>query len=1081
MSAEILMSIQNGLLLERQGKLREAEECFTQGINQLRRVVERPSLGNSQKMVLTEYMEDAARHILRIRAALRYQQRPLQQQQQQPSSPLPLPEDEDYLGFLEDLPDELKREKGSPSTKLPKDPSPTSTPAAATTTPSSTPTVPQARQQQPPPPHQPIDPLAKHFAPRASEIVMKAIDVATTLARQREYKRAVDVLQHAYDVGIRERNKPGNFQRVEEHLRLLRREYYNHFKPRFVQDNSVLPEEMEILRKSGITATILLPIWDDLNEGYGRENVFMPCEGHWEDSFTPRLDTVQQRAGAKYLRISEVKPNTALSIIHTADPLNVKQTVVSDCSMVCSLIICASYQQRFPKGKIINNVIFPQDNNGDPIVNPKGKYCVKMLINGITRLITVDDRFPANPRTGELLCTYSRDNTELWASIMEKAFVKVCGGSYDFPGSTSSSDLYKLSGWLPDGISLNSEGFDPKLQWMRLYKRHVDGSVLITANTGSLAKEVEESLTLPAMHAYAVLSMQEINGIHLLQLKNPWARRTWSGAYSFRDSSAGAKAVLSQVQHNSALEEQGIFWITWEDLCSYFSHCSLSWNPYMLFKTPDGMSRRPLRLSCHARFPYTTSTGQTPQFHIGVINAPSASRMHLVFSRHITDVEKFGEQFEKNNPKVPYVAIKVYDVTRFPSIAQHMGARCTFGMCYCRRLAHGTELDARLEPLNEVVYRNMAAHTQSFNCPAGTSDLLVVVGRLESAVKGEFSFSLTLHTEWPQMKLNAAEPSASGVYMHAIPRSNLKQCTVKQGRWVKGMTCGGRSSTQTFVFNPQYSLSLSKPSMLSARLCLPECELSAQLHVVRKEQNASHEKVSWAARVGSINVECSFLLQAPLYAHGGVVIDTSVRRCLAFDTKRLLGEQQKDAPPSEPLPLLPAGDYTIVPAQWENGVPAEFELVVETTEPHELREIPAEGDGFTKTTLYGQMTGGTVTAPAAAASMPNASEYFSSNSKASFIASSPGVVTVRLLLLLGAEGEAESGVAANVSLFRAESAVAMALVATSGPYDPCSAALPPVKVEANVTYVLVVSSSKPSSAKYVLRFYSSCPLKVQPL
>ena len=44
----------------------------------------------------------------------------------------------------------------------------------------------------------------------------------------------------------------------------------------------------------------------------------------------------------------------------------------------------------------------------------------------------------------------------------------------------------------------------------------------------------EERAGLVQTHAYAVLSMVDIKGLKLLQLKNPWSHRRWKVSYEVK-------------------------------------------------------------------------------------------------------------------------------------------------------------------------------------------------------------------------------------------------------------------------------------------------------------------------------------------------------------------------------------------------------------------------------------------------------------------------------------------------------------------------------------------------------------------
>ncbi|EPY27200.1 calpain protease-like protein [Strigomonas culicis] len=718
---------------------------------------------------------------------------------------------------------------------------------------------------------------------------------------------------------------------------------------------------------------------------------------------------------------------------------------------------------------------------------------------------------------------------------------------------------------------------------------------------------------------------------------------------------------------------RGVFCIAWEDALRYFQCCHLSWNPYLLYPTPDGLSRRPTRLACHGTFAYTLSVGQMPQLHIGVVKAPRRQRMHLVFSRHVSNAKDVHLESDENDNTVPWVSLKVYDITEYPSIAQSIGGSCVFGMCYCRRLASASDISVRMQPLNSVAYRKAASWLTSFDCPAGTSNLLVVVTRLGSPVKEPFNFTVTLHTELEQMRLpvlpQAGDAAAAatgslmesanltagnlnaGVYMHLIPKTCLRCTTAVTGSFAKGKSCGGRMDGNTYVYNPQYVLTLTRPSMVSVRLSLPECDETTQLQLMQKwpprDERVKAAKVPFGLRIGNGTSDASFIMRSRVYTYGGAVLDSALPHTLDYDANKLLGDRQVEEtkkaqlqllsavpgraasfnlydlddvdevtvlllaavdkghfvsptlskvmidkqplpqgtpgwsmrlfqanagaaplvggrckfdveialgtdsisfadktkagdlwadmrelcrdvrncssqlssyvaqivnlhrkaktlptvqanylaelcmfiadyvkriadtprPPPQPvrcLPPLPAGDYVVVPSLWERGVPASYELVVETTEAHTLRPLPEEGEGWNAVTVSGQLLqGGHLRSTTAPLQLQKSDAVFQC-SKIAVSLAAKGLLTCRLFVV-GGDAETESErTYVNVSLFVESDPATMQMVASSGHYSAGGVALPITLVERQG--LLVVSAHPPSKNKYRLRLYSNVGL-----
>lgn len=101
-------------------------------------------------------------------------------------------------------------------------------------------------------------------------------------------------------------------------------------------------------------------------------------------------------------------------------------------TMAYSLIICAAFERRF-KRRLITSIIYPQDDNGNPIYNPHGRYLVRLWLNGVARRVQVDDFFPVD-KFGNILCSYTHCESamELWVCVIEKAYMKLCKCFFQF-------------------------------------------------------------------------------------------------------------------------------------------------------------------------------------------------------------------------------------------------------------------------------------------------------------------------------------------------------------------------------------------------------------------------------------------------------------------------------------------------------------------------------------------------------------------------------------------------------------------------------------------------------------------------
>ncbi|KAF2175919.1 calpain-like protease palB/rim-13, partial [Zopfia rhizophila CBS 207.26] len=270
--------------------------------------------------------------------------------------------------------------------------------------------------------------------------------------------------------------------------------------------------------------------------------------------------------------------------------IDLVQDAATDCSVVASLCAGIARSERGHE-KILSNMIWPYDKNlGRPVISSNGKYIVRLNFNGCWRKVIIDDRLPTS-KTHRLLHVVDRHNPALlWPALLEKAYLKVRGG-YDFPGSNSCSDLWTLTGWVPEQIYLQENDTVPDQLWTRIYNAFLYGDVLVTVGTGKMSNRQEKELGLEGQHSYVVLDMKEIDHERLLLVKNPWVEgKGWRGARTstapvmHTTSSSGYPKTRTDafngdstpLKHSPTLTT---FWIALANVIRHFESLYLNWNP----------------------------------------------------------------------------------------------------------------------------------------------------------------------------------------------------------------------------------------------------------------------------------------------------------------------------------------------------------------------------------------------------------------------------------------------------------------------------------------------------------------------
>jgi hypothetical protein len=486
-----------------------------------------------------------------------------------------------------------------------------------------------------------------------------------------------------------------------------------------------------------------------------------------------------------------------------------------------------------------------------------------MHFNGCYRKVVIDDCLPSS-RTLRSLYVVDRNNpTFLWPALVEKAYLKIRGG-YDFLGSNSGTDMWILTGWIPEQIFLHHEDLNPEELWARIFGSFNSGDVLLTVGTGALTEREEKELGLIGLHDYAILDLVETDGRLRLLVKNPWsAGAVWKGKGHLEAPVSDEESRSEQDSTRPSPLSPGTFWVDFDDVLQNFENLYLNWNPTLFTHRQDIHFQYDLSTAC--RIPGCFA--ENPQF---ALSSKAGGSVWLLLGRHF----KTGDYCKSRD--------KLLDTS---SEAEDLGFISIYifnkdGQRVYRSdgsLQHGPYVDSP----NTLMRLDM---------PPNSTYTAVVATQSLPQVNHSFSFS-------------ALSTSPVSIVKAAEKFGHVKRI---DGAWTAN-TAGGNAESERYPHNPQFKLRIFQ-----------KCDISILLESSNMDL-AIHAKIFW-----SKGERISMVRTRDILADSG-------------DYRRGVAVVEQDG--------LNTGFYTIVCSTFARDQLGQFTMIVSSTAPCTLQQLPPEGAG----------------------------------------------------------------------------------------------------------------------------------------
>ncbi|XP_063728962.1 calpain-3-like [Symsagittifera roscoffensis] len=270
-------------------------------------------------------------------------------------------------------------------------------------------------------------------------------------------------------------------------------------------------------------------------DSYFVDDEFPPTLGSLTYSGQPEFK--QYLPKIEWKRPFEINRNATM-IKHDMSSADIQQQALGDCWFIATCSALAD------NPTLLSRVVSCQHIplSGSEYIG--GPLTFSFHQNGEWVEVKIDDLLPVRDvgyGKYQLVFSKSTQPSEMWVSLLEKAYAKLKGSYEALVGGNATSAWSDLTGGMTEVLLLEDE--DSSKVWKRLRDVTTNHTSFATASCGKLVDGEgplpEDSIGLVESHAYSVVKCVSFGWmeekVKLIRLRNPWASFEYKGPWSDAD------------------------------------------------------------------------------------------------------------------------------------------------------------------------------------------------------------------------------------------------------------------------------------------------------------------------------------------------------------------------------------------------------------------------------------------------------------------------------------------------------------------------------------------------------------------